>query len=142
MTSVSLEEQWAEKKQGKLPLEEISKAERKKPIRKPQSEKITDSALDQLPTPTGWRIIVLPIAKAKKLTVGSTLLAKHSKDNKPLVLGYVLKTGPLAAGGERFSKTGPWCKEGAGPLRDTQALELTSMVEKIKILNDDEIIAQ
>ena len=104
MTKTTLEEQWAEKKQGKLPLEEIYESGKKETD--PQTlnpEKITDSALDQLPTPTGWRIMVLPYQGKKVSDGGIHLVSKAlERQQAATVLGYVLKTGPLAYDGERF----------------------------------------
>lgn len=133
MTKTTLEEKWAEKKQSKLPLEEIYESGKKETD--PQTlnpEKITDSVLDQLPAPTGWRIMVLPYQGKKVSDGGIHLVSKAlERQQAATVLGLVLKTGSLAYDGERFSKTGPWCKEGDWvSTRDTQALELTSMVEK------------
>lgn len=99
--------------------------------------------MDQLPEPTGWRLLVLPF-KSKRVTEGGIHLVEQSLDRQQAatVLGYVLKVGPLAYSGDKFS-TGPWCEEGdwvlyaryAGSRIDIEGGE-------IKILNDDEVIAK
>ena len=124
MTKTTLEEQWAEKKQAKLPLEEIYESGKKETD--PQTlnpEKITDSALNQLPTPTGWRIMVLPYQGKKVSDGGIHLVSKAlERQQAATVLGYVLK--------------GDWVLYAryAGSRIDIDGGE-------IKILNDDEIIA-
>ena len=144
MTKTTLEEQWAEKKQAKLPLEEIYESGKKETD--PQTlnpEKITDSVLDQLPAPTGWRIMVLPYQGKKVSDGGIHLVSKAlERQQAATVLGLVLKTGSLAYDGERFSKTGPWCKEGDWVLYARYAGSRIDIDGgEIKILNDDEIIA-
>ncbi len=144
MTKTTLEEKWAEKKQGKLPLEEIYESGKKETD--PQTlnpEKITDSVLDQLPAPTGWRIMVLPYQGKKVSDGGIHLVSKAlERQQAATVLGLVLKTGSLAYDGERFSKTGPWCKEGDWVLYARYAGSRIDIDGgEIKILNDDEIIA-
>ena len=89
------------------------------------------------------QLLVLPF-KSKKVTEGGIHLVEGALDRQQAatVLGYVLKVGPLAYSGDKFS-TGPWCKEGdwvlyaryAGSRIDIEGGE-------IKILNDDEVIAK
>ena len=55
------------------------------------------SLLDRMPTPSGWRILVLPY-RGKGVTEGGIQLVKETVDRESLstVVAYVLKVGPLA----------------------------------------------
>ena len=52
--------------------------------------------VDQLPNPSGWRILVLPITPKDK-TKGGILIAQETLDKLRIATncGYVLKMGPL-----------------------------------------------
>ena len=133
MTKTTLEEKWAEKKQGKLPLEEIYESGKKETD--PQTlnpEKITDSVLDQLPSPTGWRIMVLPYQGKKVSDGGIHLVSKAlERQQAATVLGLVLKQARSRTTARDSLKQGHGVRKETGySTRDTQALELTSMVEK------------
>ena len=71
------------------------------------------SVKDRIPTPTGWRIAILPYRGAEK-TKGGMVLAEETQKRAQLgtVCGYVLKVGDLAYGDESKFPNGPWCKEG------------------------------
>ena len=103
---------------------------------------LNKSLLDRMPTPTGWRLLVLPY-RGKGVTEGGIHLTDSTLDRESLatVVAYVLKVGPMAYTGERFS-SGPWCQEGDWVL---YARYVGSRIDieggEIKILNDDEIIA-
>ena len=138
MTNTALEEKWAEEEAGKTPLE---KAYDEGVSLNP--EKIQDSLLEQLPEPTGWRIMILPY-RGKRKTSGGIELTDETLGRQQVstVLGYVLKVGSLAYSGERFS-TGPWCEEGDWVLFGRYAGSRFQIEGgEIKILNDDEIIAK
>ena len=143
MSKSALEEKWEAKAEDEGILDKAYVGGKKKGDPKSlDPEKLEESVIDQLPEPTGWRILVLPY-KAKQKTKGDILLANETLDRQQAAttLGYVLKVGSLAYTGDRFS-TGPWCKKGdwilfaryAGSRIDIDGGE-------IKILNDDEIIA-
>ena len=96
-----------------------------------------------MPDPTGWRILVLPY-KGKGITEGGIHLTTSTLDRESLatVVAYVLKVGPLAYSGERFS-TGSWCEEGDWVMFGRYAGSRFQIEGgEIKILNDDEIIAR
>tara|TARA_R110002110_G_scaffold356674_1_gene566228 strand:- start:95 stop:544 length:450 start_codon:yes stop_codon:yes gene_type:complete len=138
MTNTALEEKWAEEEASKTPLE---KAYDEGVSLNP--EKIQDSLLEQLPEPTGWRIMILPY-RGKRKTSGGIELTDETLGRQQVstVLGYVLKVGSLAYSGERFS-TGPWCEEGDWVLFGRYAGSRFQIEGgEIKILNDDEIIAK
>jgi co-chaperonin GroES (HSP10) len=92
-----------------LGLEEKYKEEDKKTVR---AENITDSLIDSLPQPSGWRILVLPFTPKDK-TKGGIIFSQESLDKLRISTncGYVLKMGPLAYHDKERYPTGPWCKE-------------------------------
>ena len=144
MGKTALEEKWKKEEEAKAPLEKAYEGGKKKDdpdFLNP--EKIDESVVDQLPEPTGWRLLVLPF-KSKKVTEGGIHLVEGALDRQQAatVLGYVLKVGPLAYSGDKFS-TGPWCKEGDWVLYARYAGSRTDIEGgEIKILNDDEVIAK
>ena len=138
MVNTALQEKWDKEEAEKSALE---KAYDEGATLNP--EKIETSILAQLPDPTGWRIMILPY-RGKRTTKGGIELTDETLGRQQIstVLGYVLKVGPLAYSGERFS-TGPWCEEGDWVLFGRYAGSRFQIEGgEIKILNDDEIIAR
>ena len=90
-------------------LEEAYKEERAKFL---DPEAIGGSLLERLPTPTGWRILILPY-RGKGKTEGGILLADKTLEQQQVStqVGYVLKVGPLAYQDEDKFPSGPWCAE-------------------------------
>jgi len=106
-------------------------------------KKLDNELLEQLPDPTGWRIMVLPY-RGRKQTSGGIKLTDETLERQQVgtVLGYVLKVGKLAYSGERFF-AGPWCEVGDWVLFGRYAGSRFQIEGgEIKILNDDEIIAR
>ena len=105
-------------------------------------EKLPESLLERMPTPTGWRILILPYRGAGK-TEGGILLAHETQErtNVGTQVGYVLKVGPLAyKDGDKFP-TGPWCKEGQFIMYGRYVgNRFQTKFGEHRILNDDEII--
>ena len=68
---------------------------------------------DQLPEPSGWRLLVLPFTPKEK-TKGGIIIAQESLEKLRIAsnCGYVLKVGPLAYYDKEKFPTGPWCKKG------------------------------
>jgi chaperonin GroES len=100
------------------------------------------SVKDRIPTPTGWRIAILPYRGAEK-TKGGIVLAEETQKRTQLatVCGYVLKMGPLAYMDEAKFPTGAWCSEGDWVIFGRYAGSRISIDGgEIRILNDDEII--
>ncbi len=71
------------------------------------------SMVDQLPEPSGWRMLVLPFTPREK-TKGGIIFSQESLDKARIATncGYVIKMGPLAYGDKEKFPTGPWCKKG------------------------------
>ena len=81
----------------KLALEEKYKEEAKIEQSKRVDETNVDSIQDELPTPTGWRLLVLPFTPKDK-TKGGIIVAQETLDRLRIAVncGYVLKMGPEA----------------------------------------------
>ena len=106
------------------------------------TNKPSQTNLEKLPDPTGWRILVMPF-QVKEETKGGIIIAQETLDRAraAVQVGYVLKMGPLCYGDKERYPTGPWCKEKdwvifaryAGSRMEIEGGE-------IRMLNDDEIL--
>jgi len=96
----------------------------------------------QLPTPSGWRLLVLPFTPREK-TKGGILIAQESLEKLRIATncGYVLKMGPLAYHDHDKFPTGPWCKTGDWIIFARYAgSRLPIEGGEVRILNDDEVL--
>ena len=100
-----------------------------------------ESQKDQLPNPTGYRILVLPFTPKEK-TKGGIIYAKESLDKARIATncGYVLKMGDLAyQDKDKFKE--PWCKLGDWVIFARYAgSQLPIEGGEVRILNDDEVL--
>lgn len=106
------------------------------------AEKLDGDILDRIPTPTGWRIAILPYRGAEK-SKGGIILAEETKKTTQLAttVGYVLKVGDLAYKDQDKFPFGAWCKEGDWIIFGRYAGSRIQIDGgEIRILNDDEII--
>lgn len=106
-------------------------------------EKIEQKVMDRIPTPTGWRIVILPYRGAEK-TKGGIVLSDQTRqrEQSATVCGYVLSVGPLAYADENKFPTGPWCKKGDWIVFGRYAGARLPIDEgEIRIINDDEVLA-
>ena len=96
---------------------------------------------DELPQPSGWRLLVLPFTPKEK-TKGGILFSQEQLDKARIATtcGYVLKMGDLAyADKEKFGK--PWCKVGDWVMFARYAgSRLPIEGGEVRILNDDEVL--
>ena len=100
------------------------------------------SVVDELPEPSGWRLLVLPFTPKEK-TKGGLIIAQESLDRLRIATncGYVLKMGPLAYKDKDKFETGPWCKKGDWVIFARYAgSRLPIEGGEIRILNDDEVL--
>jgi co-chaperonin GroES (HSP10) len=100
------------------------------------------AVVDELPTPSGWRILVLPFTPKEK-TSGGLIIAQESLDRLRIATncGYVLKIGPLAYFDKEKYPTGPWCKKGDWVIFARYAgSRLPIEGGEVRILNDDEVL--
>ena len=104
---------------------------------------IDKSTLDKLPTPTGYRILVLPYAGPKK-TKGGLWLSDKTQETIQMttVCGLVLKMGDLCyIDKEKFPK-GPWCKLNEWIIFSRYAGSRFKIDGgEVRVLNDDEVIS-
>ena len=127
-----------------LGLEEKYKEEAKtaEPTKEPLNPENIKSVVDELPTPSGWRLLVLPFTPKEK-TSGGFIIAQESLDRLRIATncGYVLKIGPLAYFDKEKYPTGPWCKKGDWVIFARYAgSRLPIEGGEVRILNDDEVL--
>ena len=106
------------------------------------TNKPSQTNLEKLPDPTGWRILVMPF-QVKEETKGGIIIAQETLDRAraAVQVGYVLKKGPLCYADKERYPTGAWCEEKdwvifaryAGSRMEIEGGE-------IRMLNDDEIL--
>jgi co-chaperonin GroES (HSP10) len=102
-------------------------------------ENIGSDTVDELPNPSGYRILVLPFTPKEK-TKGGILFSQESLDKARIATtcGYVLKMGNLAYQ-EKFGE--PWCKKGDWVIFARYAgSRLPIEGGEVRILNDDEVL--
>ena len=97
---------------------------------------------DELPQPSGWRILVLPFTPKEK-TKGGIIIAHESLDKARIATncGYVVKMGPMAYGDKEKFPTGAWCKQGDWVIFARYAgSRLPIEGGEVRLLNDDEVL--
>jgi len=129
----------------RLALDEKYKEEAKKE-KEIESKRVDETNVsdikDELPTPSGWRLLVLPFTPKEK-TKGGILIAQETLDKYRIAVncGYVIKMGPLAYKDEEKFPTGPWCKEKDWVIFARYAgSRLPIEGGEVRILNDDEVL--
>jgi len=141
-TQTSSESTSAEVPKTRLALEEKYQSEPKEPEKKNIDETNVDSISDQLPEPSGYRLLVLPFTPKDK-TKGGILIAQETLDKLRIAVncGYVIKVGPLAYADKEKFATGPWCKKGDWVIFARYAgSRLPIEGGEVRILNDDEVL--
>ena len=136
----STDEQSKEIPKTVLGLEAKYQEENSKTVR---AENITENLVDSLPTPSGWRILVLPFTPKDK-TKGGIIFSQESLDKLRIGTncGYVLKMGPLAYNDKERYPTGPWCKQGDFILvRPNAGTRLVIHDREFRLINDDSVEA-
>ena len=124
----------------KLALEDkYKKQDEAKP--EPLNSENIKSQVDQLPEPSGWRLLVLPFTPKEK-TKGGIIIAPEALDKFRIATtcGYVLKMGPLCyKDKDKFQD--PWCKKGDWVIFARYAgSRLPIEGGEVRILNDDEVL--
>tara|TARA_R100001460_G_scaffold31259_3_gene61556 strand:+ start:6435 stop:6854 length:420 start_codon:yes stop_codon:yes gene_type:complete len=107
-------------------------------------EAIGATLLERLPTPTGWRILILPYS-GKGKTEGGILLADKTieKQQVSTQVGYVLKVGALAYKDTDKFPDGAWCQEKDWVMFARYSGSRFNIDGgEVRILNDDEILAR
>jgi co-chaperonin GroES (HSP10) len=107
-------------------------------------DKIGGSLLERMPSPTGWRLLILPY-RGKGKTDGGIYLpdAVVQEQTVSTQVGYVLKVGPLAYKDTEKFPSGPWCEQGNWVMFARYAGSRFRIDGgEVRILNDDEILAR
>jgi co-chaperonin GroES (HSP10) len=134
----TLEEKWAQEKSNAKPsLNDAYNDDGKVP-----DEGLSQSVLDLIPQPTGWRLALLPYRGAGT-SKGGIVLTKETTERTQLAtnVGYVLKLGPLAYADESKFPDGAWCKPGDWVVFGRYAGSRIQIEGgEIRLLNDDEIL--
>ena len=109
------------------------------------SEEIDETrpALERLPKPTGWRILILPYTLPQS-TKGGVILSDETRERNQLAtnVGYVVSLGPDAYRDEGKFPDGPWCKSGDWVMLGRYAGSGFKIDgAEPRLLNDDEILA-
>ena len=101
------------------------------------------SLIERMPSPTGWRMLVLPYAGQVK-TKGGIALTKPTLEREALatVVAYVVKMGPLCYADKAKYGDTPWCFEKDWVLigRYSGARFKLEDGAEVRIINDDEVI--
>ena len=127
----------------KLALEEKYEEEKKNlpPEPEPLSPDNIGDTVDELPEPSGYRILVLPFTPKTK-SAGGILFSQETLDKARIstTCGYVLKMGDLAyKDKDKFGE--PWCKKGDWVIFARYAgSRLPIEGGEVRILNDDEVL--
>ena len=116
----------------------------------PEEERVLDptlldkSLLERMPTPAGWRILVLPYA-GKGVSSGGIHLVQEtvSRETLATVVAYVLKKGPLCYNNREKHGDSHWCQEKDWVLigRYCGARFKLEDGAEVRLINDDEVIA-
>ena len=122
-------------------LEEKYKEEKVEPTKRVDETNV-GSIKDELPVPSGWRLLVLPFTPKEK-TKGGIIIAQESLEKLRIATncGYVIKVGPLAYHDKEKFPTGPWCKKGQWVIFARYAgSRLPIEGGEVRLLNDDEVL--
>ena len=105
--------------------------------------KANESLIERMPSPTGWRMLILPYRGKAKTQGGVYLPEKVIGDGQlTTVVGYVMKQGPLCYKDADKFPDGPWCKQGDWVIFARYAGSRFKIEGgEVRILNDDEILA-
>ena len=127
----------------KLGLQEKYEEEKKElpPEPEPLSPDNIGDTVDELPEPSGYRILVLPFTPKTK-SAGGILFSQETLDKARIATtcGYVLKMGDLAyKDKDKFGE--PWCKKGDWVIFARYAgSRLPIEGGEVRLLNDDEVL--
>ena len=109
----------------------------------PEKIEEDESLIGQLPTPTGYRIMILPCSRKQK-TKGGIWLADSTLEQERIGtnVGYVVSLGPDAYKDERKFPAGAWCKPKDWVIFGRYAgARIKIEGGELRLLNDDDILA-
>ncbi len=138
-----------ERRAAKIAENNQAESQKKKDLLNPATfalpEEVSEDrpALDRLPKPTGWRILILPYTLPQS-TKGGVILSDETRERNQLAtnVGYVVSLGPDAYRDELKFPDGPWCKSGDWVMFGRYAGSRFKIEgAEPRLLNDDEILA-
>ena len=109
----------------------------------PETVQADESILEKLPTPTGYRLLILPFSQ-KTVTRGGIHLAESyvEKERLSTNVGFVVSVGPDAYKDRGKFPNGSWCKEKDWVIFGRYAgARIQIEGGNLRLLNDDEILA-
>ena len=104
---------------------------------------LDQSLIDRMPTPTGWRMLILPY-RGKGTSEGGIHIPDKVLDDGQIqtVVGYVLKQGPLVYKDTKKFPSGPWCEEKQWVIFARYAGSRFRIDGgEVRIINDDEVLS-
>ena len=105
---------------------------------------VDQTLIERMPSPTGWRMLILPY-RGRGVSKGGIHLTKESVDREALasVVAYVIKMGPLCYKDKEKFGDKPWCEEKQWVLIGRYAGARFNLGDdaECRIINDDEVIA-
>ena len=106
-------------------------------------EKLEPSALERLPNPVGYRLLVIPYYMKEKTKAGIYIPdATRDRESFATVAAYVIKVGPDAYKDEQKFPTGAWCSVKSWVLMGRYAGNRFKVDGiEVRLINDDNIIA-
>jgi chaperonin GroES len=101
------------------------------------------SAIDRLPQPVGYRLLVIPYYMKKK-SAGGIIIPDSVRERESFatVAAYVVKVGPDAYRDANKFPSGAWCNEKSWVLMGRYAgnrFKVDGL--EVRLINDDNIIA-
>jgi len=101
------------------------------------------SAIDRLPQPVGYRLLVIPYYMKQKSSGGIIIPdSVRERESFATVAAYVVKVGPDAYLDANKFPSGPWCGENSWVLMGRYAgnrFKVDGL--EVRLINDDNIIA-
>ncbi len=104
---------------------------------------LDQSLIHRMPSPTGWRMLILPY-RGKGTSEGGIHIPDKVLDDGQIqtVVGYVLKQGPLAYKDTVKFPSGPWCEEKQWVIFARYAGSRFRIDGgEVRIINDDEVLS-
>ena len=126
-----------------VPIDRESKPEEEKAEFTPESVQEDESLIEKLPTPTGYRILILPFSQ-KAMTKGGIMLAESylEKERLGTNVGFVVSLGPDAYKDKNKFPNGAWCQERDWIIFGRYAgARIKIDGGDLRLLNDDEVLA-
>ena len=112
-------------------------------VKEQKSEKVAVPIANQLPEPSGYRILIA-LPEADEKTEGGIIKAASIVERESVgsICGFVMKLGPDAYNDERRFPNGAYCKEGDWILmRSYTGTRFLVHGKEFRLINDDSVEA-